>query len=105
MISIEERHMDILKNILRSFVPYCEVRVFGSRVNGTNRDYSDLDLAIIGEGIMDNRSLWKLKNAFMESRLPFRVDVLDYNAASENFRKIIDGDYEIISCEEIAKPL
>ena len=97
MIHVGEKHMDILKNILRSFVSNCEIRAFGSRVKGTNREYSDLDLAIVGEGKINNRSLWELKNALMESRLPFRVDVLDYNSASENFRKVIDSDYEIIS--------
>jgi len=99
MISIQENHMNMVKKILRSIVPNCEIRAFGSRVKGTNREYSDLDLAIVGDITMNNRSLWKLKNAFMESRLPFRVDVLDYNATSENFRKIIDSDYEIISRE------
>jgi len=93
MISIEERHLDMLKQILNLHIPNCEVRAFGSRVNGTNRKYSDLDLAIVGNGKLDNRSLWKLKNSLMESRLPFRVDILDYNAISENFRKIIDKEY------------
>jgi len=32
----------------------------------------------------------------MESRLPFRVDVLDYNSISESFRKIIDNEYEVL---------
>jgi len=96
MISIEEKHLDMLKNILNLHIPNFEVRAFGSRVKGTNRKYSDLDLAIVGDGKLDNRSLWKLKNTLMESRLPFRVDVLDYNSISENFREIIDNEYEVI---------
>jgi len=97
MISIQEKHLDMLKRILNLHIPNYEVRAFGSRVKGTNRKYSDLDLAIVGNGKLDNRSLWKLKNTFMESRLPFRVDILDYNAISESFRKIIDSEYEVIS--------
>ena len=96
MISIQKKHLDMLKYILNSHIPTYEIRAFGSRVKGTNREYSDLDLAIVGDGKLDNRSLWKLKNALMESRLPFRVDILDYNAISENFRKIIDSKYEVI---------
>jgi len=99
MISIQEAHLDMLKNVLRSFLPNCEIRAFGSRVKGTNREYSDLDLAIVSEGKIDNRTLWKIKNALMESRLPFRVDVLDYNAISEKFKEIINSDYEIIFYE------
>ncbi|GBU24684.1 hypothetical protein R83H12_01318 [Fibrobacteria bacterium R8-3-H12] len=96
MISIQEKHLDMLKHILNLHIPNHEIRAFGSRVKGTNRKYSDLDLAIVGNGKLDNRSLWKLKNALMESRLPFRVDVLDYNAISESFRKIIDSECEIL---------
>ena len=96
MISVQEEHLDMLKCILNSYVPNCEVRAFGSRVKGTSRKYSDLDLAIVGKSKLDSRSLCKLKNALMESRLPFRVDVLDYNAVSENFREAINSKYEVI---------
>jgi predicted nucleotidyltransferase len=96
MISVQKKYLDMLKDILNLHLSNCEVRAFGSRVKGTNRKYSDFDLAIVGNGKLDNRSLWKLKNALMESRLPFRVDVLDYNAVSENFRKVIDSNYEVI---------
>jgi len=97
MISIQKEHLDMLKHILNLHIPGHEVRAFGSRVKGTNRKFSDLDLAIVGNGKLDNRSLWKLKNTLMESRLPFRVDVLDYNSISENFRKIIDNEYEVLT--------
>jgi predicted nucleotidyltransferase len=96
MMSVQEKHLDMLKNILNLYVSSCEIRAFGSRVKGTNRKYSDLDLAVVGNGKLDERLFWKLKNALMESRLPFRVDILDYNAVSENFRKVIDSNYEII---------
>jgi len=96
MIAIQEKHLEMLKHILNSHIPNIEVRAFGSRVNGTNRKFSDLDLAIVGKDKLDNRSLWKLKNSLMESRLPFRVDILDYNAISESFREIIDSEYEVI---------
>jgi len=96
MIAIQEKHLEMLKHILNLHIPNVEVRAFGSRVNGTNRKFSDLDLAIVGKDKLDNRSLWKLKNSLMESRLPFRVDILDYNAVSESFREIIDSKYEVI---------
>ena len=37
-----------------------------------------------------------LREAFEESDLPFRVDVIDYNAVSDEFRAIIDAKYEIL---------
>jgi len=96
MIAISENSLNLVKDILKNTVPNSEVRVFGSRVNGTNRKHSDLDLALIGKEKFGISILGNVKEAFMESTLPFRVDVLDYNAVSENFRKIIDANYERI---------
>jgi predicted nucleotidyltransferase len=96
MIAISEDSLNRVKNILNKTVPHCEVRAFGSRVNGTSREYSDLDLAIVGEKKLGISVLGDVQEAFMESTIPFRVDVLDYNAISEKFRKIIDAEYERI---------
>ena len=38
----------------------------------------------------------ELKEAFVESNLPFRVDISDWTAVSEKFRNIIEESYEVI---------
>ena len=38
----------------------------------------------------------QIKNAFEESNLNFRVDILDWHRISDDFKKIIDSNYEII---------
>jgi predicted nucleotidyltransferase len=96
VIAISEDSLNMVKNILSKTVPNCEVRAFGSRIKGTNREYSDLDLAIIGEKKLGISVLGNVQEAFMESALPFRVDILDYNAISEKFQKVIDAEYEKI---------
>jgi predicted nucleotidyltransferase len=96
MIAISEDSLNMVKNILNKTIPHCEIRAFGSRVKGTNREYSDLDLAIVGEEKLGISILGNVREAFMESTIPFRVDVLDYNAVSEKFQKIIDAEYELI---------
>ena len=77
-------------------MPECEVRAFGSRTTWTAKDYSDLDLAVVGKGPMDWRTLGRLKEAFEESDLPMRVDVLDWHSISESFRKVIERDYVVL---------
>ncbi len=74
----------------------CEVRAFGSRVDWTAKDYSDLDLAVRGSGTLKTGVLGRLKEAFEESDLPFRVDVLDWHATSPEFQKVIEKQYEVI---------
>ena len=95
-IDLNPNHLAIVLGILAEHVPECEVRAFGSRASWTSRDYSDLDLAIVGEGALDWRTLGRLKEAFEESSLPMRVDVLDWHATSESFREVIERDYVVV---------
>jgi len=96
MIDVAECHLETIKRILVEYVGDCEVRAFGSRGNGTAKEYSDLDLAIIGKNKISRRVKMLLREAFEESDLPFRVDIVDYNAVSEAFRAIIAEKYEVI---------
>ncbi|MFH1116508.1 MAG: nucleotidyltransferase domain-containing protein [Pseudomonadota bacterium] len=96
MIDIRPDHLEIVKAILRKHVPDAEVRVFGSRVTSTAKDHSDLDLAIVNEKPLDFRTKALLEEAFEESDLPFRVDVVDWAAVGEEFRRIIAGRYECL---------
>jgi uncharacterized protein len=96
MINIAAGHIETIKKILAEFVGGCEVRAFGSRINGASKEHSDLDLAVVGNGKLNRRTKMLLREAFEDSDLPFRVDVIDYNAVSNEFRSIIDKKYEIL---------
>ena len=96
MIDVNPNHLDTVTRILAGHVPDCEVRAFGSRVTWTAKDYSDLDLAVVGERALDLDVLRLLREAFEESDLPFRVDVLDWHAISSSFRKVIEKKYEVV---------
>ena len=95
-IDLNPRHLDIVERILAEYVPGCEVRAFGSRAAWTARDYSDVDLAVVGDGPLHWRTLSRLREAFEESRLPMRVDVLDWHAISEGFRETIKSDCVVV---------
>lgn len=101
MIDLSTQYLSDIKNILLSKVPNLEVRVFGSRVNGNASRYSDLDLAIVGKEKIDWRIIEELKDEFSESNLPIMVDVLDWNAISEEFREIINQHYEVIQSPKL----
>lgn len=75
MIDITAKDLEIVKSILQKYVPQCEVRIFGSRINNTARIHSDLDLVIIDKDIIPRETLFDLKDAFDESMLPYRVDI------------------------------
>ena len=96
MIDVDSKHLDTVTRILAAHAPECEVRAFGSRVTWTAKDYSDLDLAIVGERALGPDVLRRLKEAFEESDLPFRVDVLDWHALSPSFQRVIERKYAVV---------
>ena len=96
MIDLSPNYLATVKTILAQHVPECEVWVFGSRTTWTAKDSSDLDLAVVGEGPLDWRTLGRLKESFEESDLPMRVDVLDWYGISESFREVIERAFTIV---------
>jgi len=98
VIAVSPFELEIILDIIKKHVPDCDVLAFGSRYRWTCEETSDLDLAVVGKGKVGFGVIGGMKDDFMESDLPFRVDVLDYHAISENFRKIIDAGNERIYC-------
>jgi len=74
MIDLNPKHFETIQHILAKHVPGCEVRAFGSRVKWTAKDYSDLDLAVVGSNSLSLRQKRRLTEAFEESDLPIRFD-------------------------------
>lgn len=93
MIAIEQEQLEIVRQILKSNVPNAEIRIFGSRYKHTNKEYSDIDIAIVQKEKIDLALYSKMKEEFEESNLKYRVDLVDWNAISEEFKKIIEEGY------------
>ena len=102
MIDVTPEQLAEIKRILEEHVPDCEVRAFGSRVTGRVKPWSDLDLAVVGTGPLGWRRQGYLVEAFQESTLPFRVDVLDWHDVSPSFQAIIDEQYAVIQAGQTA---
>ncbi len=102
MIDLAPEQLASVVRLLGAQVPDCEVRAFGSRVSGRAKPYSDLDLALLGQGRLPLERIAALREAFAESELPIRVDLVDWQALSENFRAIIAANCEVI--QHAARP-
>lgn len=95
-VDINPVHFNTLASILAQQVPEYEVRAFGSRVKGTARKYSDLDLVVVGKEPLGFSRYSKLTTALEESSLPFNVDVLDWHSIPESFREGIERQYVVL---------
>jgi len=96
MINVEAAHRQIIKGILDHRIPAFEVRAFGSRVSGTAKPYSDLDLVVMSQTKLPREVLYGLRDDFEESELPYRIDLLDWNRLSPEFKQAILSDSEVL---------
>lgn len=88
MIHIEDEHLKILKSILKqSPVTFY---VFGSRAKGVHKKFSDLDLCF--KGNMPNSILYKIQEELINSNLPFKVDIVNFNQCSKEFQQIMEKE-------------
>ena len=95
-LDLDPAALEMVRAILREQVPGIEVRAFGSRVTGTARRMSDLDLAVMTGEPMDLSRRALLREAFTESALPIRVDVVDWAATGGTFRRIVEEAYVVV---------
>jgi type I restriction enzyme, S subunit len=91
---------DLLAEVQRilsdNLPPGYQVFAFGSRVTWTAKDTSDLDLCIKGPKKLGLSTLAKLKDAFSLSRIPYKVDVVDWHRIDERFQQMIEPDFQEI---------
>ena len=89
MLDLAPEHLHVVRTLLEEHLPGCKALAFGSRVKGTARRFSDLDIAVEAGTAISWSRLGELKEALSESNLPMRVDVVDLVAASDEFRAMV----------------
>ena len=101
-LDLRPDHLDIVRDILFRHVPDRKVLAFGSRATWAAKEYSDLDLAVLGDEPLPLDVTSSLAESFEESDLPFKVDVVDWASTSESFRKVIKRDYVVLVRKDIS---
>jgi predicted nucleotidyltransferase len=93
-INISSDHFKTVATILKKILAdNSRVWVFGSRLKKVIKPYSDLDLAIdCLQQSLTIEMLADLREAFEESDLPYKVDIVDMNRISPGFLSIINAD-------------
>ncbi|TPW11885.1 MAG: hypothetical protein FD130_1879 [Halothiobacillaceae bacterium] len=101
LLDIPPDHLQIVRYILQKHVPQYEVWAFGSRVKGTTKKYSDLDLCVISDSPLDFSIVGAMADDFSDSDLPWKVDIVDWATTSESFRKIIEHNKVVVQQRQI----
>jgi type I restriction enzyme, S subunit len=94
-IDITPAQRKIILDALSIHLPNTTVWVYGSRVKWTSRPQSDLDMAVFTSP-EQKPQVSRLKEAFEESSLPFRVDLFIWDEVPEKFRKNIQAEHVVL---------
>ena len=91
LIDISPENWRIVRDILQRYVPDREVWAFGSRAKWTAKEFSDLDIAIIGDKPLSIALTADMREAFQESALPFKVEIVDWANITPSFQQVIQA--------------
>jgi hypothetical protein len=89
-----DRALGQVRRIVLQYVgPTADVLLFGSWARGDQRPASDVDVALDAHGRkLDRLVLARLRDALEESRVPWRVDVVDLAECDPAFRLRVLGE-------------
>lgn len=101
-LDMQPQHLALLRELLQQHLPHAEVWAYGSRVNGNGHEASDLDL-VVRQPLdlkQETPQLGEMREAFIESNLPIRVEVVDWARVPASFHREIEQAYVVV---QIAK--
>jgi len=74
---LNDRDIQTLFGILNKFDEVENVYLYGSRAKGTHKLGSDIDLAIMNEGVSE-KTIRTIKSEIEDSSLPYFVDIINF---------------------------
>ena len=89
------KYLEQVKRIVLTHIPKDKFNVFlfGSRVDENHRKGADIDIGVKGEEQLEEKIKLKIKEEIEESIVPFKVDIIDFYDASDNFKNVALKDY------------
>ena len=89
---LKDSHWHIVSEIFKNNIPpktKISIWLFGSRAAKSNRPFSDVDLLIEADPILDDRILNHIRNALEDSNLPFKFDIVPTQELVKSYEPFI----------------
>ncbi|KKL24866.1 hypothetical protein LCGC14_2411030 [marine sediment metagenome] len=85
-------HENSLIKLKRLVVEYLtdekvQVFLFGSRARNDNANHSDVDIGYIPYGEFDRKKIVNLNERIENSTIPYKVEIVNFNEVSEDFKR------------------
>lgn len=84
---LKEKYLNQIARIISPVLKDKPVRVFLFGSSARKERFGDCDLGFLGE--IADRDMRKIKEAMAESTLPYKVDVVNFNNVSSEFRESV----------------
>lgn len=98
LVDLPRQHMQTLLRLLAEHTPQAEVWAFGSRINGTGHEGSDLDIVLRNpSGLKQSiAGFFELEEALQESSLPILIEMHDWAHLPASFHAEISRRYVVL---------
>jgi predicted nucleotidyltransferase len=95
---LRNKDKELLTEIFSTVDVPVEVWAYGSRVDGTAHEGSDLDLVVLTQDRkkMPVDTFLELKEKIRDSNIPILVDLFDWARLPESFHKNIEACHEVL---------
>lgn len=96
-LCLETEQIETVRRILQLHFEGLEVWAYGSMITGAEvAPSSDLELVVISEKPLSFEDMTAVEKAFVDSNLPFRVDIVDWAKLPESMQKQIKKDHDVV---------
>ena len=96
-LCIETDQLEKVQRILALHFEGLEVWAHGARVTGVDlTPETELELVVISERTLSFEAMTAVEKAFVESGLPFRVDIIDWAKLPESLQKQIKKEHDVV---------
>ena len=87
---LEDVWKKLIKDTVYKYLPSASYQVFlfGSRVTGENRKWSDADIGILGQQKIPYGKLIEIESELSDSDMPYHVEIVDFKSVTPEFAKI-----------------
>lgn len=65
-----------------------EAVIFGSRVQNTNRPFSDVDICLKSNQSISLSIVSLIREELENSNIPYKIDIVDYRLLSDEFKQV-----------------
>lgn len=94
-IALTAQQRSMILALIKKHLPDTTIWIYGSRVKGTARSSSDLDMVAFSTR-QNEQALYALREAFDDSDLPFRVDLFAWDNIPDTFKDAIIAEHAVL---------